>query len=343
MTTKAEFYAKLDKDTRQGLKEASELEPEFIPTPSIGLNIALGGGFGMGRMITIHGPKSAGKSAFAMQVVANAQALGKFPIWVDAEKCFQSSWSQRLGADTDNMFVSKASDMVRAGDDIVKYVQNGADIIVVDTVDGLLQPSFLDKKNNELAGMETTQKVGDFSKWLKAMIRSINYVNDDALIIFIAQESMAISQTGSFAKVTGGKALEYYSSQMIRLRSNNSDGTYGDLIDGETVINDRILTKTIGRKVHWTVEYNKMAPQNDSGTYEFYFRGDKVGVDDRLELINLGVEYGVIDLSGSWYKFVDADGKEHVIQGAGKFRDELGANEMLYKELKHNVQMASTE
>lgn len=343
MTTKDEFFASLDKGMRERLKEASNLTVEFVPTPSIGLNVALGGGMGMGRMITVHGTKSAGKSAFVMQTVANAQAMGKFPIWVDAEKCFESAWAKRLGLDTDNMFVSKAGDMIRAGDEVVEYVKKGADVIVFDSVDGLLQPSFLDDKNSELAGMAKTQKVGDFSKWLKAMIRSINYVNDDALIIFIAQESISISPTGSYAKVTGGEALKYYSSQMVRLKSNNSDGTYGDLIKGEVYKNNMILNRTVGRKVNWSVEYNKVAPQGDTGAYEFYFRGDKVGVDDRLELLTIGAEYGVLEKAGNWLSYVDKAGKEHKYNGVTQWRDYLATDQELYKELKANVQMVADE
>lgn len=343
MTSKEEFFASLDKGMRDRLKEANNINVEFVPTPSIGLNVALGGGFGMGRMITVHGTKSAGKSAFVTQTVANAQKMGKFPIWIDAENCFQTAWAERLGLDTDNMFVSKANDMIRAGDEIVEYVKKGADVIVIDSVDGLLQPSFLDDKNQELAGMEKTQRVGDFARWLKAMIRSINYVNDDALIIFIAQESFTISPTGSYAKVTGGQALEYYSSQMIRLRSNNSQSTYGDLLLGEVYRGDMILNKVVGRKVHWSVEYNKVAPQGDTGEYEFFFRGDKVGVDDRLELIKLGTEYGVLEKAGNWMTYVDNDGGEHKYNGTGQWSTFLQTNEKVYKELKENVQMASAE
>lgn len=338
MTTMNDLYAALPKDVRNNFHIGTDITPKRYSTPSVGLNLALGGGFGGGRIVTIHGTKSAGKSAFCLQTLALAQQHGAVCAWIDAEKAYDSTWAQRLGVNTDELLVSKASDMERAGDEAVQLTKAGADIIVVDSGSALIQPSYMDK-SGELAGMASTKQIGSFSKGLKALLRSVNYENDEALVILIMQESMSSVGQHFMAKAEGGKAIEYYSSQIVRLVSNNSEK--GDLLAGEVYHGDRILNRIIGRTVHWSVEFNKLGPQSGRGDYEFYFQGGNVGIDDRLELITLAVEYGIIDKAGAWLTFTDSDGTEHRYQGAAQFRNYIGENVDVYGELKENVTMAS--
>lgn len=334
-----ELLANLDATTRDGFRVGEGLSPKRYKTPSMGMNVALGGGFGAGRIATIHGTKSAGKSAFAMQIIAMAQKEGALCGWIDAEKTFDDKWAARLGADTSQLLVSKAADMHKAGDQLAALCKAGADIVVVDSGSALIQPSYFEKDSDDVA-MDNTKQIGSFSKGLKALLRIANYVNEETLIIFIMQESMASVGTMFIPKAEGGKAIEYYSSQVVRLVSNNSESpTSGDLIKGIVYNGNTPLNRKVGRKVHWEVVFNKLGPQGGSGEYEFYFAGDNVGVDDRLELINICVEYGIVNKGGAWYSFERESGDDFKAQGTKKFIEAMEEDNTIYEELMGRVEL----
>lgn len=327
-----EVLARLSKETMDRLKLGSDIKTEYIETPSAGLNRALGGGIGKGRLTTIYGTKSAGKTAFCLQTMAAVQRAGGTAALIDAEKSYSKEWGEKLGIDNDRLLVTQHSDMEAAGDMASDFCKAGADILVIDSGSSLIQPSFFDKSTKN-ASMENTRQIGSFSKGLKALLRIATYYNDSVAIIMIMQESMQSAGMYWVPKAEGGQAIEYYSSQMIRLKSNNSS----DLITGTLKSGEHNLERKIGRTVHWEVAFNKMGPQGVTGDYEFYFLGDKVGVDDRLELLRLGVEYGLISKSGAWFKTTLA-GEEVTIQGESKFVEMLGENTEAYEELRANVQ-----
>lgn len=327
-----DVLANLDKTQRESFQLGTGLSSERFSTPSTALNMALGGGLGRGRIVTIHGTKSAGKSALAAQIVALAQKEGAVAAWIDAEKSFDSAWMQRLGVNTDELLVSKASDMHKAGDQIKDLCKADIDIIVVDSTSALIQPSYFDKKTGEIE-MDNTKKIGSYSMGLKALLRVANFVNEDTLIIIISQESMKAGAQHWFAAPEGGMAIEYYSSQVIRVKSNRSD-----VFKGMTYNGNIPLERDVGRKVEWTVVFNKLGPQGGTGIYEFYFIGDKVGVDDRLELITLATEYGVLNKAGAWLS-MDYKGEEFKIQGANKMIEAMEEDHELYEELKERVEL----
>lgn len=325
-----EIVAQLPKNIRDRLEFATEIKTERQPLPSLGLTDALGGGFGYGRMVAVHGSKSAGKSSAMQQLVAMAQAEGKTCAWLDAEKAFDATWAQSLGVDTDGLIVSRDTDMYNAGDQLNALIKAGVDLVVVDSIGALIQPSFLTKDGSELAGMEKTNKIGDFSKSLKAVLRSANFVNKNTLIVLISQQTTEINQTYTRLRPEGGKALEYYCSQIVKLQSSNSSQ---NIITKKIQSGNLVIDTPVGRKVHWEVEFNKLGPQGGTGTYEFYFQGEQKGIDTALELLQLAMQTGVVNRAGAWYKYGDES-----FQGSDSFVERIRTDDVFRKEVLEAIE-----
>ncbi len=187
------------------------------------------------------------------------------------------------------------------------------------------------------AGMAKTGKIGDFSKGLKQFIRAVNLVNENALVILISQQTTDLSGYHAAQRPEGGNATQFYSSQVVRLRSSNTDNK---LISGEISVGDVTYTTPIGREVDWKVEFNKLGPQGETGTYEFYFLGDKVGIDNNTELLTMAMKYGILVRKGSYYKYTRDNGEELSVQGLGAIKQMLDEDEGLFKEILDNVSMA---
>lgn len=330
-----EALSRLPEAVRKRLSDASNLSPERQALPSASLTAALGGGLGYGRIATVFGSKSAGKSSMLLQMIGMAQEDGRLCAWVDAEKAFDSGWAGRLGVDCDNLIYSSAASMDQAGDDMVELIKAGVDLIVVDSISALIPSSYMDKKSTELAGMSNTKKLGTFSQNLKALIKSLNYVNQNTLIVFVSQHTTEINQTYTKQAKDGGNAINYYSSQSVHLVSGNSNSY---MIEGDVAVEDRIFRKPVGRHVNWEVEYNKLGNQGETGTYDFYFAGDRVGVDRTGEYFDLAVEYGIINKKGGWFTYDSDSVGEFKLQGRSNFVEELWNTPELAEELKDNVQ-----
>jgi recombination protein RecA len=298
MPTVDEVLANIDSKLRKRLTTGEGWRSERQVLPSIGLTNALGGGFGYGRIVTVHGSKSAGKSSMLLQMVASAQKDGKVCAWVDAEKAFDTSWAERLGVDCSKLILTRASDMARAGDEIVALINAGADVVVLDSISALVQPSYLEKDGSSLKGMSATHKIGDFSSGIKALIKSVTFVNENTLVVLISQQTTLIAQTYTKQVAEGGKALEYYSSQVVKLNSPPSR-----VIHKTNNAGNRSFEEVVGREVDWTIDFNKQGNAGGTGTYEFYFIGDTIGVDPRLELLDAAIMAGVIVKGGAWYNY----------------------------------------
>lgn len=322
-----EVMANLSPEIRKKLKMGDSLKAERQELPSLTLTKELGGGMAYGRIVTIHGSKAAGKSSFMLQTVALAQKAGKVCAWVDAEKAYDSVWAEKMGVDTKSLIVTRASDMWRAGDEVAALIEAGVDLIVVDSISALIQPSYLEKDSDRLAGMEKTTKIGDFSKGLKALIRVVNYANDNTLIVFISQQTTHIAQTYTKNVPEGGKAIEYYSSQVVRLNSTPSM-----MVKTKVQTGNRAIERVVGRDVDFRVDHNKLGPEYGTGSYQFYFLGDELGVDQKRELIQIGLEQGVIEKGGAWYTYGD-----NKFQGEQNFINELRDNEKLRKKLRGDL------
>lgn len=320
MTNIEDILAKVDSKMRKNFKTGANFKPEKLELPSLGLTRATGGGLPYGRFVTIHGSKSAGKSSLVLQALPEAQAQGKSIAWIDAERTFDSSWARRMGVDTDNMLVSQAADMDRCGNECNELLKAGIDVLVIDSISALIQPSYMDK-DGEFAGMESTRQIGSFSKGIKAMLRPMLYNNiHNTLIILISQQTTHIAQTYTKNIPEGGKAVEYYSSIVVKLNSPSSK-----VIEKTVDVANKSYTGAVGREVNWTIDYNKVGPAGGTGTYEFYYLGDSVGVDQRLELLHMALEDGVAERRGAWYylgddKFQGADAAIEWLSDADNFK-----------------------
>ena len=159
-----EILAKLDPKTRARVQIAQEVDAQKQQTPSIGLNLALKGGLGYGRQILIWGNKSAGKSSFCLQMIADAQKSGKTCAWIDSEASYSATWAETLGVDSTQLIYSPAktiNDMVDVG---VGLMKAGVDIIVVDSISALLPAIYFEKGTDELKELENTKQIGAESR-----------------------------------------------------------------------------------------------------------------------------------------------------------------------------------
>lgn len=306
MTTTEEVLARLDKKTRERLLAASEVETEFLKTPSIGLNIALGGGFAYGRQSLIWGNKSAGKTSICLQSVGIAQREGKVCAWIDAEKSFDKNWAERLGVDNKSLILERTPSISKVADTGVQLIQAGVDIIVVDSITTMLSSSYMNE--GEMKDFEKTGQIGQESKDLGKLQKMWMAENDNTAVILISQQRNKITPTYTQLKPTGGEATIFNSSTVVKLFSTESDAK---AIMDDVSVGDRIYKEKVGRPVNWEVEFNKLAPMGLTGKYDFYFRGDNVGIDYVGETVELAEKYGIIKKSGGWYAY---EGKSYYLK-----------------------------
>ena len=323
-----DVLANLDAKTRARVAAASEISIEKQETPSIALNIGLNGGLAYGRQTLLWGNKSAGKSTFCMGLIAKAQEQGKSALWIDAERTFDPLWAEKHGVDTKQLRVSEAASVSSFVDDSINFMKAGIDIIVVDSITALLPASYYADKD-ELKDFEKTGQIGGIARDLSRAIPMISGVNEKTLVIFISQQRNMINSMYTAVAPTGGFAPKFYSSTIIKLWSSDSDGK---AIKGEIQSGDKILQGNIGREVQWEIQNNKLGPQSVMGKYDFYYRGDNLGIDSIGEVVDLSEAYGLITKSGAWYKFNDQtlQGRTGVVKYLRENKDQADA---LVKEI----------
>lgn len=308
-----EILAGLSPALRKKIMVGSEFpEMEYAKTPSPSLNKALGGGLVYGRQILVWGNKSAGKSTMLLQTIALAQAVGKVCAWIDAESSFDPKWAARLGVDTSKLIVSKAqtvNDMVDVGQHLMKA---GVDIIVVDSISTLLPAVYFEKDSSELKDLVDTKQIGAEARDMTNAVKMLNYANQGhTLLVLISQTRNSFGAMHASLIPTGGKAVQFYSSTIIKLFSSESEN---QAIKGKVFIGDKAVDRTIGRKVNWDITFNKTAAGFRSGVYNLMFATDPVGVDRVDDIVDLAINEGVITGKG-WYTFDDQkiQGKDNVV------------------------------
>jgi recombination protein RecA len=280
-------------------------ETEFQPTPSFGLNRALNGGLPYGRQVLIWGSKSSAKSSVCLQTIALAQKEGKICAWIDAEMSYDKSWAERLGVDTSKLIVSQArtiNDMVDVG---TQLMNAGVDIIVVDSITSLLPAIYFEKDSDELKQLENTKQIGAEARDFSNAVKMLNYANNKVkptLLIFISQSRNNISAMYTSQQPTGGTSVKFYSSTIIKLFSSESDN---QAIKGKIHVGDKFIEEKIGRKVRWDLQFSKTSPAFQGGEYDFYFRGDDVGVDSIGDLVDTAEQLGIVNRTGAWYQLDD--------------------------------------
>ena len=324
-----EILARLDPKTRKRVQQATEVEIERQSTPSLSLNVGLKGGLAYGRQVLVWGNKSAGKSSFCLQMIGEAQKAGKTCAWIDSEQSYSPEWAEKLGVDSEKLIYSPAktiNDMVDVGVDLMKA---GVDIIVVDSISALLPAIYFEKDGNELKELQDTKQIGAEAKDMTHAVKMLNYVNENTLLILISQQRNSFGGMHATHIPTGGMAVKFFSSTIIKLWSSESEASS---IKDKIAVGDRLIEQKVGRPVNWTIDYNKTGPQFIGGAYDFYFQGDHVGVDKVADLVDTAELMGIIERGGAWYTVL-----EQRLQGRAKVVEYVRENKEVFDTLESLV------
>lgn len=303
--TVEEALAQLDPKIRKRLGPAVGIKVEYQKTPSPGLNRALNGGLPYGRQVLIWGSKSSAKSSLCLQTIAEAQKEGKLCAWIDAEMSYSEDWAIKLGVDPTQLIYSQARTINEMVDVGVALMEAGVDLIVVDSITSLLPAVYFEKDSDELKQLENTKQIGAESRDFSNAWKMLNYANNKVkptLIILISQSRNNISAMYTSQQPSGGQATKFYSSTVIKLFSSESDN---QAIKGKIPVGDKLIEEKIGRKIRWELQFSKTSPGFQNGEYDFYFRGDSVGIDSIADLVDTAELNGLVNRTGAWYQLED--------------------------------------
>jgi recombination protein RecA len=256
-------------------------EVEVVSTGSLGLDIALGiGGLPRGRVIEIYGPESSGKTTLALHVIAEAQKSGGTCAFIDAEHALDPAYARKLGVDVDNLLISQPDAGEQALEIADTLVRSGAiDVLVVDSVAALVPRA-------ELEGEMGDSHMGLHARLMSQALRKLtgSISRSRAMVIFINQIRMKIGvMFGNPETTTGGQALKFYASVRLDIRR------IGAIKDRDQVVGNQTRVKVVK---------NKLAPPFKVVDFDIMY-GE--GISKRGELIDLGVQAGVVEKSGSWF------------------------------------------
>lgn len=308
---------KIDKDFGKGsvmmMNERGEHTQEVISTGSIGLDVALGiGGLPRGRVIEIYGPESSGKTTIATHVIAEAQKNGGMCAIIDAEHAFDSAYAQKLGVDVDNLLISQP-DYGEQGLEIAdRLILSGAlDVVVIDSVAALVPKGELE---GEMGDSKMGLQARLMSQALRKLTATIAKTNTTCIFINQLREKIGV-MFGNPETTTGGNALKFYASVRLDIRRSSQ------IKDGDEAIGNRVKVKVVK---------NKVAPPFRSAEFDIIF-GE--GISKNGEIIDMGVELGIVQKSGSWFSY----NSDKLGQGREAVKQLLVDNPELAKEIETKI------
>ena len=309
--------AKIEKDFGKGsvmkMGDIGIENVDIIPTGSLALNAALGvGGYPRGRIIEIYGPESSGKTTLAIHAIAEAQKAGGVAAFIDAEHAFDRFYAEKLGVNVNELIISQPDNGEQALEIADQLIRSSAiDILIVDSVAALTPKA-------EIEGDMGDNRVGLQARLMSQALRKLTAIisKTNTCCIFINQLREKIGvMFGNPETTTGGNALKFYSSVRLDIRRVTT------LKDGDTPIGNQVRVKVVK---------NKVAPPFRKAEFEITF-GE--GISKAGEVVDLGVQYGIIKKSGSWFSYGDS----RLGQGRDAVKKIIKDNPELSEEIENQI------
>jgi len=299
--------------------QSDHLNVEAISTGSIGLDVALGvGGVPRGRVVEVYGPESSGKTTLALNIIASAQKTGGVAAFIDAEHAFDPEYAKKIGLNIEELLISQPDTGEQALEIAETLIRSGAlDVVVVDSVAALVPRS-------EIEGEMGESSMGVQARLMSQAMRKITGAlsRSKTVAIFINQLRMKIGvMFGNPETTTGGMALKFYSSVRMDIRRTEQ------LKRGDEIVGNHVRVKVVK---------NKVAPPFRQAEFDIMYNE---GISEAGEIIDMGVQYGVIEKAGSWFTLPKKEGQEADKLGQGKdaARTLLKKDDKLREKLKKQI------
>lgn len=300
------------------LGEAVSTNVECIPTGSLSLDLALGGGLPKGRVIEVYGPESSGKTTLTLHAIAEVQKSGGTAAFIDAENALDPAYAKRLGVDVDNLLISQPDNGEQALEIVETLVRsNAVDLIVVDSVAALVPRA-------EIEGEMGDSHMGLQARLMSQALRKLTGIisRSKATVVFINQIRMKIGvMFGNPETTTGGNALKFYASVRMDIRR------IGQIKQGEAIIGNHTRVKVVK---------NKIAPPFRQAEFDIMYNE---GISKSGDIIDLAVTREIIEKSGAWFAYKN----EKIGQGREAAKDFLSKNPKVMEEIAKQIREAAAK